>query len=395
VRVPAAPADFSVERRGDDVKLQFKVPEVNTDGSRPANIERIDVYAFTGPFTVNDDQLLKFGTRVASLPVKSPRDPDAATESDEPPEEPDLEEEGLDQGVVAQLEDPLTAEAFRRVELPQAKGKASAAPARGSDPLAGTPLTVDSRIYVLVPLNKRGRKGALSRRLPVPLVPKPATPGTPVIAYNETGIDVTWPPVGSAALIQPPATGDRLPARYFGMEPSSYRYHVYDVSPRAASDAEKTPAPDLAKELRLTEEAVAEPAYHDTRMEWGATRCYTVRTFETIGGLTLQSDAPAPACETLKDTFPPAAPKDLQTVAIEGAINLIWEPNTEKDVAEYVVLRGTPPAGKLEAIKRVTAAETTFTDTVAAGIQYEYAVQAVDKAGNVGPPSNRKVDAAR
>ena len=107
VRVPAAPADFTVERRGEDVTLQFKVPAANTDGSRPANIERIDVYAFTGPVTVNDEQLLKFGTKVASLPVKAPRNPDAATESDEPPEEPDLEAAGLDQGAVATLEDPF------------------------------------------------------------------------------------------------------------------------------------------------------------------------------------------------------------------------------------------------------------------------------------------------
>ncbi len=179
------------------------------------------------------------------------------------------------------------------------------------------------------------------------------------------------------------------------METSSYAYHVYDVSPPAASDTENTTTPQLAKEVRLTGEAVAEPLFHDTRMDWGATRCYTVRVFETIAGLTLQSDAPAPACVTLVDTFPPAPPKELQTVASEGAIDLIWEPNAEKDVAGYVVLRGTTPAGKLDEIKRLSAGETTFTDTVKAGVQYQYAVQAIDKAGNISPMSNRKGDAAR
>jgi hypothetical protein len=178
------------------------------------------------------------------------------------------------------------------------------------------------------------------------------------------------------------------------MELSSYAYHVYDVSPPAASDAGKTTTPQLAKEVRLTGQAVAEPLYHDTRMDWGATRCYTVRTFETIAGLTLQSDAPPPACVTLMDTFPPAAPRELQTVASEGAIDLIWEANTEKDIAGYVVLRGTPD-GKLDEIKRLSAGETTFTDPVKAGIEYEYAIQAIDKMGNVGPMSNRKKDAAR
>jgi hypothetical protein len=400
VRVPAAPADFAVERRGEDVTLQFKVPVANTDGSRPANIERIDVYAFTGPVTVNDEQLLKFGTKVASLPVKAPRNPDAATESDEPPEELDLEKEGLDQGAVAKLEDPLTAAAFQAVVLPEEKrGKRgkngeSELAAAASGPLVGPPPRVDSRIYVVLGFNKRGRKGALSRRLLVPLIAKPDPPPTPSIAYDEAGINVSWPPPPVAARIQPPATGDLLPARYIGMETPSYAYHVYDVSPPAPSEAEKTTAPQLAKEARLTGEAVAEPLYHDTRMDWGATRCYTVRTTQTIAGLTLQSDAPPPACVTLVDTFPPAAPKELQTVPSEGAIDLIWEPNPEKDVAGYIVLRGTP-GGTLEEIKRLAAGETVFTDPVKAGLQYEYAVQAIDKAGNISPMSNRQKDAAR
>ena len=35
VRVPVPPPDFTAERRGEEVKLQFTVPAVNTDGSRP------------------------------------------------------------------------------------------------------------------------------------------------------------------------------------------------------------------------------------------------------------------------------------------------------------------------------------------------------------------------
>ena len=397
VRVPAAPADFTVERRGEDVTLQFKVPAANTDGSRPADIKRIDVYAFTGPATVNDEQLLKFGTKVASLPVKSPRNPDAATERDEPPEEPDLEKEGLDQGAVALLEDPLTPEAFQRLALPEdrkAKGQTDPETAGASGPLVGPPPTVDSRIYVAVPYNTRGRKGAFSTRGKVPLVPKPEPPATPAIVFDEAGINVSWPP-SSAVRIQPPAAGELLPARYIGMELSSYAYHVYDVSPPTASDEAKGTTPQLAQEVRLTGEAVADPLYHDTRMAWGATRCYTVRTIETIGGLTLQSDAAPPACVTLKDTFAPSAPKDLQTVATEGAVNLIWEPNTEKDIAGYIVLRGTPPTEKLAPITPAPIRDTSFTDAVKAGVPHEYAVQAIDNAGNISEMSNRKVETAR
>ena len=197
------------------------------------------------------------------------------------------------------------------------------------------------------------------------------------------------------ARIQPPATGDLLPARYIGMEPSSYAYHVYDVSPPATSDAEKTTTPQLAKEVRLTSAAVAEPLYHDTRMDWGATRCYTVRTFETIAGLTLQSDAPPPACVTLMDTFAPAAPKELQTVA-ERRLDRP-DLGTERRKRSRRIHRAPRHAGGGQA-RRDQAAERRGDDVHRyrqGGRAVPYAVQAIDKAGNVSPMSNRKGDAAR
>src|SRR5580704_13415099 len=154
VKIPTAPADFTAERRGSDVKMQFAVPTTNTDGSKPANIERIDVYGFTGSFLINDDQLLKLGTRVASLPVKAPRDPDATDDPDESPAEPDLESEGLDQGSIAQLEDPLTQAAFQTIELPREGHKHTVSDADATGPLLGPPSSVPWRIYVAVGVNK-------------------------------------------------------------------------------------------------------------------------------------------------------------------------------------------------------------------------------------------------
>ena len=52
VKLPAAPADLTAERRGNVVDLQFTVPATNTDGTRPANISRADAYAVTLPGSV-------------------------------------------------------------------------------------------------------------------------------------------------------------------------------------------------------------------------------------------------------------------------------------------------------------------------------------------------------
>ena len=55
--------------------------------------------------------------------------------------------------------------------------------------------------------------------------------------------------------------------------------------------------------------------------------------------------ASAPQCVTPRDQFPPAAPQGLAVVPTAGQISLIWDANTEKDLAGYLVLRGEGPDG--------------------------------------------------
>ena len=96
----------------------------------------------------------------------------------------------------------------------------------------------------------------------------------------------------------------------------------------------------------------------------------------------------------LVDTFPPAAPKGLNAVATEGAINLIWDGNSEPDIAGYYVWRATGG----QALQQITAEPVTdaaFFDGVRPGVPFSYAVQAVDKAGNKSPLSERVVETAR
>ena len=116
---------------------------------------------------------------------------------------------------------------------------------------------------------------------------------------------------------------------------------------------------------RLTKAPVVEPHFVDSRIVWGECRCYTVRTVLTIGTSSFESDEPAPGCVTLEDRFPPAAPKGLNAVPSEGAISLIWEPNTEGDLRGYIVLRAVAPGGTLQPITPAPISQTTFKDAVA------------------------------
>jgi len=95
------------------------------------------------------------------------------------------------------------------------------------------------------------------------------------------------------------------------------------------------------------------------------------------------------------DTFPPAKPKGLNTVAATGAINLIWEPNAEADLAGYYVLRAQAPSWEFARITPAVITEAAFFDTVTSGTKYLYVVQAVDKAGNVSMQSEQVEETAR
>lgn len=88
-----------------------------------------------------------------------------------------------------------------------------------------------------------------------------------------------------------------------------------------------------------------------------------------------------------KDVFPPATPSGLVAVADEQAhaIDLSWEPDTEADVAGYVVYRRDVSAGTgVERISgKAPVAAPSFSDAkVQAGHEYVYSVSAVDEDGN-------------
>lgn len=88
-----------------------------------------------------------------------------------------------------------------------------------------------------------------------------------------------------------------------------------------------------------------------------------------------------------KDIFPPAIPGGLAAVVDEQAraIDLSWAPDTDADLAGYVVYRRDVTAAT--AMERISGtapvASPSFSDTrPVAGHRYAYAVSAVDQDGN-------------
>jgi hypothetical protein len=398
VRVPVAPKDLTAERRGDRVDLRFVVPAENTDGSRPANIERVDVYALTGPVDVSDEILLKHGTRVASVEVKAPRDPDQTVEPGDPISDVDPPQgSGLDQGAMAAVHENLSPAALQPVDVTGAAASADDQHPKHPAALVG-PVGAPSRTFVGVGISTRRRRGPLSARAVVTLAPAPPAPAQPNVTYDETSMKVTWLPAAAAAP-EKDASSQVLPSTTFGRPTPAIASHVYDVTSPAAKSgsarAGETAVSEAVSETRLTKTPITEGEFVDKRIEWGVERCYTVRAVWTFGELSVESDAAPPACTTPTDTFPPGAPAGLTPIPSEGAITLIWNPNTEGDLAGYVVFRASVPAGVLMPLTPAPIQLTTFRDTVARGARFAYAVQAVDKAGNASPESARVEESAR
>lgn len=377
VKLPAPPGDLLAERRGGSVDLQFTVPNANTDGSRPANVERVEVYAITTTAAITDDDIVRHGTRVATVDVKAPKDPDRTVSPDDADAEVEPPEgSGLDQGAVARVAESLDANVRVPVEPPPEHKRKGNGRRVDDGPLLGPGTAPLSRTYLVLGFSTRGRKGPPSKRATVPLVPAPPAPGQPSIAYNESAVTVRWPAVTLSGMVQQPDTADVLPSTPIGMPLPTVAYHVYDVSPEQTAETS----------TKLTTMPMAEARFEDTRMTWGARRCYTVRAVEVINNLAIEGDAADVQCTTLVDTFAPAAPKGLQAVANQGSISLIWDPNGEKDLAGYLVFRGTQGV----APQQVTPApieQAMLNDSVPQGVPYTYVVKAIDKAGNVSPPS--------
>src|SRR5207244_1420387 len=81
-------------------------------------------------------------------------------------------------------------------------------------------------------------------------------------------------------------------------------------------------------------------AAFSTPVEFGAERCFVVRSAIVRGAVSLESDAPKPICTTPVDTFPPPAPDGLIALPSEGKIQLKWNAVDVPDLAGYLVMRG-------------------------------------------------------
>jgi hypothetical protein len=524
--VPARIEDLTVRRLEHDIYLRFTIPSRNQDGTTPADLSRVEVYAITGPpedqfgRSLDGRGFARYGTRVAAIEVEPPPPPPREDEPPPPPRAPDPRPaQGETVTVVEHLSPALMTPWVhpRRAEVERKRKEQERArpAATWVGPLVPPRVEVLARVYVAAGRSRRGDLGPLSARLAVPLTDPPDPPGPPVVTYTEQSLSLSWtppptarrrvqepappagaapgpagavspaaaappgaaaspvnpsptlpagaggtqgpgtaaresapgptagtaarqaetasspppagrtqppgpqgppasPPAGPAGQANPsgPSTGPAAAAGQAAASPAGaalvpeppplpgrptfagaipHTYNVYRVAPAGPDGQAVMPVP-------LNPRPLEAPRFEETPVAFGVERCYVVRMVEVVGLVTVESAPSPPVCVTPRDTFPPAAPRNLAAVASEGAISLIWEANGEPDLAGYLVLRGEAGGDRLEALTPSPIRETTFRDErVSPGVRYVYAVVAVDTAAppNMSAESNRVEETAR
>lgn len=158
-----------------------------------------------------------------------------------------------------------------------------------------------------------------------------------------------------------------------------------------------TPSIPAEVRLRAGKPSVDPGGTIDPTAQRGETYRYTAQRVRSVAldGHTLElRSAPSTAITVaMRDTFPPKAPTGLAAIPAGHTIDLSWEPNTESDLAGYMVYRQQASStgatiGSPERLTPTPIAVPAFSDhTAQAGQTYSYRVTAIDAAGNESPAS--------
>jgi hypothetical protein len=418
--VPGPVADLTVRRVGPDVQLRFKLPTANANGPGRVDLDYLEVFAVTvapDAVTPPNRELLTKPYSIGTISVKPlPIEGDGAPPEGAPPDP------RPGPGDEVSFVEPLTDARLVPAKLPKLPAPVvthpgvpalppvtplvfePAAPAPGAPPAGVPPLpaptaafpaptlvqTTIVRLYTLRGVAVSGRPGQPSPRLIVPIVPPPPPPTAAKASFTDQAVVVEWTPPAATAGPAP------APALAFNVYRAPTAAETGARPDPAAKPGAPAPAAGTKPEGPLNPSPLADPKLELPGVEFGAERCFSVRSVEVVQAVAIESDATPATCVIPRDIFPPAAPAGLSLLLLDGAIELVWDANTEADIAGYTILRGEAPGDTLRPLTPAPVREATFRDsTVRPGAHYIYAVVAVDRAGNASPPSARVEGNAR
>lgn len=369
LELPKPPEDLRALRKGDHVILTWTVPALTTDHQ--------SVRSF-GPTRIcrGSEAILKeCGTPVGEAAPVSPASSNPPSRASRPPASPRLSSRASKaaQKTVATYTDTLFSGSLHAE-------------------------TFGVATYAVEVLNAIGHGAGLSNQARVPLARTLPAPADFAAETTGQGVVLSW----KSALVG-----------FANPNPVSYVYRVFrrELAGKATLVGE---VPVIGTtNLSLT----------DPSIEWEQTYYYHVEAVTVIAGAALpalegadhkkkdeagapktvesapkkieiEGDDSAEVKVFVHDVFPPAVPAELQAVfsgpGQEAAIDLVWAPVTDLDLAGYNVYR-REAGGAAAKVNRELVKTPAYRDgNVASGKSYLYSVSAVDVRGN---ESERSVEA--
>jgi hypothetical protein len=118
----------------------------------------------------------------------------------------------------------------------------------------------------------------------------------------------------------------------------------------------------------------------DTSTEFGKSYSFEMQSLVDVGDHKYaESELSAPQDITTKDTFPPAVPTGLHADVAPGSVELVWDRNTEPDLAGYRIYRSTGD-GPFEKIADANEIPNYSDRAVEHGKTYRYTITSFDRS---------------
>ncbi|MBI4458898.1 MAG: hypothetical protein HY648_02420 [Acidobacteria bacterium] len=208
--------------------------------------------------------------------------------------------------------------------------------------------------FAVKAVNDRGRDAGFSNTVAVEITDLPEPPTGLQATLTENAIRLRW------------TGGER--SIFGGSAPPGGGYQIL------RGEGESSRAMEVLATTPATE-------YEDTTFQFGQTYEYSIRAIQEKGDSVAATPLSGPVQVVAADRFPPTPPQNLRAIAVSGAVEMSWSPNTESDLAGYNVYRSQ--GGPFQRLNPELLSVPLFRDTrVERGRPYRYQVRAADRDGN-------------
>jgi hypothetical protein len=194
-----------------------------------------------------------------------------------------------------------------------------------------------------------------------------------VKVYGVNGRDADWSNLAPITVVEPlgtPAAVSTMPV------PEGVR-----VSWQSSAHQHRVLRRTGESKTYLLLTTVAANQWLDTTTEYGKQYFYIIQAVQKTGNQEAESELSEAKEVTPVDIYPPSTPAGLNAIAGTGNIELVWDRNTDPDLAGYRLYRAAGD-GKLEKIADIQDTPSYSDRKVESGKRYRYAVSAVDRLGN-------------